>query len=525
MRHALLCVVIALVVLAGRAWGASLHEEIDRLIEQAAGGPLAAVADDGEFLRRVYLDLAGTIPTADEARQFLQDSAADKRAALIDRLLAGPDYPRRMKDALSVMLLERRPEPSIPDAAWERYVTDSFAANKPFNQFVSELLFVDDKDESRKPAQKFLLASGRKDDPHLKAQDIARLFLGRDMMCAQCHDHPNVEDYTQADYFGIFTYLKDKPTEAKTEFESVFVSGKHVTGPRLPGGQEVQIPPLDGSQPEEAAAWQPRRLLARDLPTAENELFVRNTVNRFWWLLMGRGLVHPLDALHEANPPSHPELLETLQREFVAHGFDVKYLLREIALSRSYQRSSRLPAEVTENDAPPQHYQAALARPLSAEQLAWATMRATGTLAAVQQAAVPEKITFTVNDYLNGRIPPPQNLPEVLLLFAGIFGNPPGEPEDEFNPAMGHALFLMNDQLVLQWTRPQEGNLTHRLSQLADDRQAVEEMYLSVLTRLPSAEESDEAVAYLQAHTARRGEALADLVWSLLASAEFRCNH
>ncbi len=502
-----------------------LHQTIDRRIQTVAGRPLAGPADDAEFLRRVSIDLTGKIPSASEAREFLGDTAADRRRKLIDSLLASDDYARRMQQAITSMLLERRVENTIPDEDWNRYLRESFAANKPWNQLVQELLFVDEQQETLKPASKFMLVSGRK-DRHLITEDVARLFLGRDIQCAQCHDHPTVDDYTQLEYFGLFTYLTDKPAEATIEFESVFLPGKKTTGPRLPGGQEVQIPQFEKDQQDAAAKHRPRLLLSRDLPQADNPMFVRNSVNRFWFLMMGRGLVHPLHLHHSDNPASHPQLLDTLASEFVAHDFDVQWLLREIALSQSYQRSSRLPEGLSPHDASPERYIVANSKPLTPEQMGWCTAQATGNLAALQAAAVPEDSSFTYKDYINGNIQQvPDNLPDVMELFVGVFSNPPGEPEVEFSPAMGHALFLMNEPLILDWLTPHQGNLVDRLSQLSDDAAVADELYLSVLTRPATQDEQAEVAEYLQQFSQHRLHALQELAWALLSSAEFRTNH
>ncbi len=504
----------------------SLHDLIDREIERQAGGPVSPIADDAEFLRRVYLDLTGRPPISATARQFLGDKSASKRQKLIDQLLASDDYARRMQEACTAMLLERRKEATVPDAAWTKYLRDSFAANKPWDKLVGELLFSEPgPDKKPQPQAKFFLAAGRA-DMHLKTQDVSRLFLGRDIMCAQCHNHPSVDDFLQADYFGLFTFLQDTPQKAQTEFESVFNPGKQTTGPRLPGGTEIKIPKFEKGQEAEAKQHRPRLLLSSNLPKSENQLFKRNAINRFWFLMMGRGLVHPLEMHHAKNPPSHPALMSTLADKFAQSGFDVKQLLREIALSRAYQRSSQLPEGVDEKDAPPQSYRNAINKPLSPEQMAWSVMQVTGNLDAMLKAPVPEKSDFSYNNYINGRIDKaPDNFPDVMTLFVGVFGNPPGVPEVEFNPAMGHALFLMNEKLVLGWLTPKPGNLVDRLSKLTDNTKVAEELYLSVLTRLPTVEEQADTAAYLDQFKDRRVAALSELAWALLASSEFRCNH
>lgn len=501
----------------------ALHEKIDAVVAQRAGGPLAPASADAEFVRRVHLDLAGIIPTAADAQAFLDSKDPARREKLIDRLLSSPEFGRRMEEALTSMLLERRKETTIPEADWSDYLRHAFNENKPWNQLVRELLFADD-DPALAPAKKFFLATGRK-DAHQRTQDVARIFLGRDMTCAQCHDHPVVVDFLQADYYGLYSYLQEKPELASSEFESVFVPGKKTTLPRLPEGEPLEIPTFTKEQKEEAKQYRPRLLLSRDLPAAENELFVRNSVNRLWFLMMGRGLVHPLDMIHPANPPSHPELLDALAEEFVARNFDVKHLLREIALSQAYQRSGVIPADAGEA-IPPQSYRVALAKPLSPETMAWSMMRATGNLPAMEAAARPVDPDYNYYDYLNGRIDSaPQSIPDVLKLFIGVFGNSPGEAEVEFNASMSHSLFLMNERLMLAWLEPRDDNLVERLGKLKEPADIVRTLYLEVLTRSPTAEEQAKMEAYLQRFSARRSEALGELVWALATSTEFRLNH
>ena len=503
-----------------------LHAKIDQLIAATANGPLASQADDAEFLRRATLDLAGRVPTVAETTAFLAESGSQKRIQLIDRLFAAPDYGRRMQEFLEVLVLERRTETTIKSADWTGYLRESFQQNQPWDSLVGKLLFVGKEDTQHQPAMKFILATGRKGNAHQTTQDIARIFLGRDIMCAQCHNHPSIDAYTQQDYFGLFSYVQEQSAKSTSEFESVFEPGKKKTGPRLPGGQEVKIPKFEKGQEAEAEKFRPRRLLARDLPTSTNRSFLRTSVNRFWALLMGRGLVEPLDQDHSENPPSHPMLFTLLQEDFSAHKFDIRYLLREIMLSQAYQRSSRLPEGITAKQLPVDRYRTAIPRPLSPEQLAWSLMVATGNRQRMLKATAPENSPFSAYNYINGKVDRlPATLSETMELFAWMIGNPPGESPDAFNPAMGHALFLMNEKLVLDWLQPREGSLVGRLQKINDRPKAVTHLYLSVLARRPSAEESQDAVTYLESHKADRTQALGDLAWSLLASAEFRFNH
>ena len=503
-----------------------LHADIDRMIETAAGGPLAAVADDTEFLRRITLDLAGRIPTVAETTAFLADANSSKRTVLVDRLFASPEYPRRMQEWFQVMALERRAEKSIKPAEWSAYLQAAFRENRPWNELVSRVLFVEKDDKANQPATKFILAAGRKGNAHQTTQDIARIFLGRDIMCSQCHNHPTVDVYTQQDYFGLFSYVQEQPVKATSEFESVFEPGKQTTGPRLPGGREVVIPKFEKGQEAEAAKYRPRLLLARDLPQAANTAFVRTSTNRLWALLMGRGLIHPPHLDHPVNPPSHPELFERLQQEFVTHKFNVRHLLREIVRSRTYQRSSRLPEGVQPADVPEHRFRVATSRPLSPEQMAWSLMVATGNLQRMITGKVPKDSPFDAYNYINGNVDRlPATVGETMELFSWMMGNPPGENPDEYNPAMGHALFLMNEELVLDWLKPRKGSLIGRVVATPDNTRAVEQLYLGVLSRRPTDAETRSGVKFLDKNTATRKSGLADLAWSLLASAEFRLNH
>ncbi len=518
----------------------AVPQEIDQAVAARAGGPPAPRSTDAEFLRRASLDLAGTIPAAEETRAFLADADPGKREKLVDRLLGSADYGRRMDQAVSLMFLERRSGKAVADAQWSEYLRKAFEANEPWDRIVRAMIGADGRQAETRPAMKFL-ADGAGGDQHRMTNDVSRLLLGRNLLCAQCHDHPIIKDYRQSEYMGLYAYLsqtklQDDPkskksimvetaAKGKVEYASVFSPAKKSqTGPRLQNKEEVEIPAFEKGKEYEVAPtretpgipkFRPRELLAEALVT--HPRFARNSVNRFWFLLMGRGLVHPLDLDHAANPPSHPDLLDALVGDFASSGYDVRRLLRKIVLSEAYQRSSRT-AEGSLS--PPASYRAALLKPLSPEQLAWSVMRATGVLEEVLKAPAGSK--FTTKEYLNGRGPGPANLDEVLRFFAEIFGNSPGDPEVEFQPSMTHALFLMNERLVLDWLKARPGNLVDRLSKLEDP---AEELYLSVLTRMPEPEEKTEAAAYLARNRDRRAAALGELAWALLASAEFRLNH
>jgi hypothetical protein len=518
-----------------------LHQQID--LAAAADEPAlsqrgAPLASDEEFLRRIYLDLTGTIPTAEEARAFLKDSSGDKRRRLIDRLLASPEHARHLAQVFDVALMERRQDKHVPRAAWEEYLRSSFAANKPWDVLAREILSADGADSKLRPAAKFYL--DRDGEPNLITRDISRLFLGMNLQCAQCHDHPLVEEYRQEMYYGLFAFLNrsflvaDKKlkltvfaekAEGEATYQSVFDPKKETrTGkPRVPGRMPIQEPGVAKGKeyvvaPAKDVAAVPtfsrRAKLAAQVASPDNVRFRRNIANRLWALMTGRGLVHPVDLDHPANPPSHPKLLSLLADAAAAAKFDLRNLLREIALSQTYQRSSEQPAGVEE--VPAASLSVARLRPLSAEQLAAALMQATG-FADAERKALGKNATEAAR---HARLAP-QTTP-----FVRSFGGKPGEPQGRaFEPTLDQTLFLANGPVIRGWLAPRPGNLTDRLARLSEPDAVAEELYLSILTRRPSVEERTDVREYLKHRSADRSAALQELAWALVASVEFRFNH
>jgi hypothetical protein len=273
-------------------------------------------------------------------------------------------------------------------------------------------------------------------------------------------------------------------------------------------GKEYTAAPAKDVRP--VPAYSRRARLAEQLARADNAAFKRNAVNRLWALMMGRGLIHPVDMDHADNPPSHPELLELLADEFVAMKFDVKALLRELALTQTYQRSSTTPAHVKEAD--PARFTVAQLKPLSPEQLGLALMQATGFTDAERKALGAKASEAALYARLSRN----------LGVFVTTFGGRPGQPAAQaFEATLDQTLFLANGALIRGWL----GLGTGGLAALADADAATDELYLGVLTRLPSAEERQEVSAFLKDHTQDRGAALQELAWALLTSAEFRFNH
>ncbi len=379
MRATVSCVLFGLLLSGGfaAAQDQPLHKVIDSLLSPASG--LTTVCSDAEFLRRVSLDLTGMPPSTIAVREFLADESADKRMLAVDRLLATPQYTRHMATTLDLMLMERRSNAHVPQDDWHNWLLTSLRDGKPWNVMAREILTADGDDPSMRPAARFFL--DRQSEPHLLTRDIGRIFFGRDLQCAQCHDHPLISDYLQADYHGLLAFLApgyaivrketvqegDKQTTKEVTlhaekagsdltFESVFIQGTlHRTGPRLFDnvvidepfaypGEEYDVAPAEGIK--SVPRFSRRAKLAEVATDGTQRMFNENMANRLWAHMLGRGLVHPVDLHHYDNPPTNPELLKQLGERFAGMNYDIRGLLREVALSQTYQRAFDPPTEM-----------------------------------------------------------------------------------------------------------------------------------------------------------------------------------
>ncbi len=544
------------------ATAASLPERIDSAIEAPLQVPTAQGCDDADFVRRIYLDLTGAIPSPQQTRFFLDDPAPEKRAALVDHLLNSPEYARRMQIWFDVMVMERRRDVHIPAPQWQAYLRRAFLENRPYNELVREILSADGSDPATRPAAKFYL--DRAGDVDLVTRDIGRLFLGRDMQCCQCHDHPLIDDYHQQHYYGLVAFLNrslvftDKNKKAfigekgisdVQKFKSVFFPDEsHETPPRIldlepisepqfPKDQEHLVAPADGVRP--VPKFSRRKRLALALTANDNRDFAKNAANRLWAMMLGRGIVEPLDLHHGDNPPSHPELLDALTDALIGADFNVKTILRGIALSKTYQRSSLLPKGVDEEALRPESYAVAALRPLSPEQMCFSLLQALG-LSDVQRTAVDAQLK-TADPRLNELLaidPAREVLREQLAeqavfdrlkghlgAFVNLFGGPPGSPQDHAETTVHQALFLSNSATANSWLGTGVAGLVHRLTSVAEPQAVADELYISIFSRHPSDVERGEVSGYLAARGDAREAALQEMAWALCMSPEFRFNH
>ncbi len=487
-----------------------LHAIIDREIPAETPKQRSA---DAEFLRRIFLDLSGTIPSSQETRLFLDDPSKTKRIAIIDELLNRPTYATRMASAFHVMWMERLGD----DERWTNYLNDCFAKNRPWNELAKEILRADGVEGSRFFMAKRLENYGQNPvDYSGLTRDIGRLFLGKNFQCCECHDHLTIPEYKQSHFQGLHAFIRniyladakslqvaERPTTDKLAFASVFTKVQMQTAPALPGGMMLEIPALPKG--EEYLEKPDRKTknpgipkyrtlvsLSEAITSPQNPDFATNFVNRIWFLFMGRGLIHPLDLSHAENPASHPELLKHMTKAFIEHHYDIRWLVREIVSSQAYQRSSR-----NRTNQATKRYDTAFEKRLSAEQLYQSILTATGS-----------------NDE-----------PNLKSRFLKTYMNQPREPEDEIAPSLKAALFLLNDKEFTKHLQRSPGNLIDRLAKLEKPDAIADELYVSILSRRPTPDEIQTVVDYLNPRKQSRDRALANLAWSLLASTEFGVNH
>jgi hypothetical protein len=543
------------VALAAPPGAEALHDSIDQHIKTAFAKWKVSAAEtctDAEFIRRVSLDLTGVVPDAKTTRAFLSDPSADKRVKLTDRLLNSAAYAEHMAISFDVFLMQRRPDKYVTTDEWRAYLQTSFAANKPLDKLVGEILVADGVDPTLRPAAKFFL--DRAVDKDTLVRDIGRLLLGVDLQCAQCHDHPDIDQYLHRHYHGLSVFVAGSKTfrqpDGKTvlqemvtrevEFASVFEPDKtKTTGPRLlevlmtvpavePGEEYVEKP---SRTVRAVPKFSLRELLATKLVSNQTPEFAHNMANRLWAKMLGRGLVHPLEMHHVGNPPSHPELLERLAKQLVETKYDVRAFLREIVLSKAYQRSSQTPAGVDPNTIPAESFAVANMKGLSPEQLFHSLLQVTGSekmfIQQIEATLQEDEATYKELSADKEKLAKGRSDQRALRIkeFITLFGSPLGKAEGEFQASLPQVLFLANNPAVFGWVQPGSGNLTEQLAVLKDDSQVAENAFLAVLSRFPN----DDEVKLFREHLAlgkdNRQAAVTELVWSLIASAEFRLNH
>jgi hypothetical protein len=504
------------------------HNYIDDLVFtklKAMGMPPSDPCDDATFIRRVSLDIAGRLPSLDETNRFLADHDSAKRSKLVDALLETPEYADYFANKWSALLRNKRAKPAEAPRTFAFYdwVRESLRTNKPYNEFARELLVATGDVADNPPVAWYHEVK----EPQQEVEDIAQLFLGMRMQCAQCHHHP-FEKWSQNDYYSFaafFTQVGRKP-EGTKENEELF----HKRGVATAINKKTKLPvkpaalitgPLDIAPDDD-----PRAALASWMSDRQNPFFAKTLVNRYWKHFFNRGIVEPEDDMRETNPPSNPELLDALAQHFIDSGFNLKTLIRDITRSQTYQLS-----------AVPNHYNAAdrqnfsryYAKRLTAEVLFDSINEVTrtpgsfpGMPAGTRAIALPDN-SFNAGSY-----------------FLTVFGRPESssacECERTQEASLAQALHLLNAKDIQDKLASDAGAAAKLAADPRSDEDKLREIYLTAYARPPEAHEIELAKAYLdkprkgadgQPLDAAHGKRLGyeDILWAVLNTKEFLFNH
>ncbi len=486
---------------------------IDKLVDaklMRVKSQAAPLCSDSDFLRRAYLDLIGLPPAPEVSRAYLEDNREStvKRAELIDRLLQSPEFDDHWTYKFADLLeVNRKYLGDKGVQAFRAWIHDAIASNKPYDQFVRELLTATG-DAFTNPATNYMRVQR---DTSLATENVTQLFLGVRFSCNKCHDHP-FERWTQNQYYqfgAFFAQVGYKPDTAGEE--AVYDRGTgEIQHPKT--GNSVS-PAFPVSYTGSPANLQDRReALAAWVTSPKNPFFARSMANRVWSYFLGRGIIDPVDDIRNSNPPSNGPLLEALTDEFVKSGFDLRHLMKLIVSSRVYQSSISTNHWNLDDHVNFSHQ---VARRLPAEQLLDTITLATG--APQNYQGVP-KGTLA------------QQLPDTKVASGGfldLFGRParesPCECERTSEVSLAQALNLMNGATISEAISNPEGRVTNLVKTVPDDGRLIEEVYLSTMCRLPTAIESATALKHIRTAT-NRLEGAQDLMWALINSPAFLFN-
>lgn len=501
-------------------------EQIDHFIAQDWADreiEPAARCSDRDFVRRLYLDLAGRVPTAQETDSFLEDQREDKRQHLVDALLQSEDHVQHLADVLDALLMGRTDEGKYAEREanhWRNYLEEFVRQNRPWNKVAAEILLARPENQSERGAVWYLYEQNN--NHQAIAESIAPFFFGLRIECAQCHDHMIVDEIKQSDYWGLVAFFnRGKNTKTKlgprvvesaiggfSEFADLtgssypnllsFLGSPPLNEKRPAGGQDQED--LDtlyvSGKPSEAPRvpkFSRRQAFIEQVVTGNRRIALA-MVNRVWALLMGRGIVHPFDEMDSMHPPSHPDLLDELTNHFMSSGYKMRGLIRSIVLSRAYQLSSRQPPGAKD----PASFAWALERPLTAEQMA-------------------RSVQLAVRGKFNNDAP-------MLRAFRQQFRD---VLPDTFVAPVADALYLSNHPALDEFIRASNApdHLRAQTLQQPTHSKRVELLFNTIFHRPPAASEQKAITDYLEQRESDLGPAIDQVIWSMLTSAEFRLNH
>lgn len=472
-------------------------------------------ASEHKILRRAYIDIIGRTPTAEEARAYLADKSDDRRAKMIDRLLESPEFSDHWANKWADLL---RPNPYHVGIKatlnYDNWIRTSFRENKPYDQFVRDLLTA--KGSTFRHGAVTMFRDRR--SPDELTMLVSQLFLGIRLECAKCHHHPN-EVWGQDDFYGLAAYFSkvarkgtgiSAPISGSEEF---IYAGRHRAVKHPLTGEEVKPKPLFGEAPVADDVKDPREVLAAWITSDENPFFRQTIANRIWMDMMSRGLVEPVDDLRLSNPASNRELLEAIALDLRDHKYDMKHLIRQIASSYVYGLSS-LPSD--RNVADTRNYSRYYRQRLRAEVMLDSVSQITGV--AESFAAMPPQ--SQARQLWSHRID---------SLFLDAFGRPdPNQnPPCERTPdtTIVQALHLMNSQSLYTKVTSDAGLGARLVADKKSPEEIVEELYLATYSRFPTDQEKTAAVSYLNKSPDKLRQASQDLLWAMLNTPEFIFKH
>lgn len=486
-----------------------IDQEINHRLKEE-GVPVSPKADDAEFYRRIHLDLVGTIPASDKVVAFLDSKEPNKRARAIDQLLTDERFGKFYGEIWAGMMMPRESNNRrLSNVPLQNWLAAQFNKNVPLNTLVSDLV-TSTGNQDENGAVTYFIGNPTVD----KITDsVSRMFLGVQLQCAQCHNHP-FTDWKQKEYWGMAQFfMKVRLTANPNQAAKKGVSPGILESDKAPqkknmlpeSAMKVSAKFLGGAEPT-MSSGPVRPVLAKWLASPDNPYFAKAMVNRFWHHVFGRGLVNPVDDMHDNNTPSHPELLAALTEQFKTSGFDLRYLLTAICNSDAYQRTS-VPSSSNSED----HtlYSHRSVRAMLPEQLYDSVVTVIGTDKVGKRDAAPIAKKggggSTRDQFIN-------------------FFRVVEEPDvTEYQSGIPQALRMMNSS----FTNNVQGAVNRSIKSAGsnDTAKVIEQIYLTGLSRRPTAEESRRMVDFVQKHAGGSANGYNDMLWAILNSSEFVLNH
>jgi hypothetical protein len=465
-------------------------------------------SDDAEFMRRLFLDTLGTLPTPQEVRDFLADASPDKRDKLVDAVLERPEYADLWAQYWGEILRSKQGDGQFKDHTvnFGKWLRQSLAENKPFDRFARELLTVMGKRAEHPEMDWWRQAINNQ----LRVEDTAQAFLGLRVSCANCHNHP-FENISQTDYWQFAAFFAKVGSVTYGSVDEIKLNDEGVIKhPRT--DQPLSPQAFGGAKFEYVKGEDPRVKLADWMTSPHNPYFARAIVNRMWGHYLSVGLVDPVDDMRATNPPSNPELLDTLAKDFIEHKFDLKHLQRTILKSRAYGLSS-VPTEY--NRADTRNYARHYPRRLSPHVLMDALSFATGTEAKFDDFAEVKKAIL---------LPSEKGRSDFLDMFGRSQRDTPCECETRLAPNLSQVLYLLHSEELQRKLSDQKGFVAQITMGDKPNAEIVEELFLRTFSRRPTADELASAVGLLEKSMDKKGT-VEDLLWSLVNAKEFLFNH